>query len=172
MNKWFPHYRDSEGIVRTEYELGKRRGYVETKMVCYSDFDRNCCTVTAFAAVTPWSYSEAHQYLEEEGRKRNQGFRTMAFFDFILMPKRKGVWHGVRFIEVYNHHSHGKHHLEDAATQNGALTLGRFMATKPQGNYLVIVRGHATAVIDGVLHDSEMRSARLRIKRIYRTEMA
>jgi len=58
--------------------------------------------------------------------------------------------------------------LESIRTRN--LTVGQFMKSKLQGNYLVFVRQHVFTVINGTIHDSFLPGSRRIVKKIYKVE--
>lgn len=95
------------------------------------------CSVRALAVAADISYDEAHAALKEAGRpdgKRTphatsrELYRKLGFRCCII--RQGGIaCHGLR------------------------MTLMQFIAANPRGRFIVHRRGHAFAVLDGVVHD-------------------
>lgn len=97
--------------------------------------ERNDCTVIAFAIVFKVTYAEAHKHMKERcGRMNRKGVISKT----VLPPSLPDVRFRVR---SFNKES------------GNATTLGRFIKDHPVGRYYVCVRGHALAVVDGVVYD-------------------
>lgn len=97
--------------------------------------ERNDCTVIAFAIIFKVTYDKAHRHMKEScGRVNRKGIRTKN----VLPPSIPHVKFRVR---SFNKES------------GNATTLGRFIKDHPVGRYYVCVRGHALAVVDGVVYD-------------------
>ena len=95
--------------------------------------DRNCCTVIATAKACKVSYGKAFNALKREGRKTGRGTRPRVY---ILAMAALGY----------------------AAREIESDHVGRTIGTAerqlpPRGTYLIHVRGHVAAYVDGKLHD-------------------
>lgn len=102
--------------------------------------DRNFCTVAALACTLDWSFGKAHRHMAKYGRKQGKGMFIMQWRPAIEEAAKKM---GKRFTE-------GDYHR----TADGRnMTLSRFCKEYPRGTYYVQVRGHAVAIVDGVMHD-------------------
>lgn len=107
-------------------------GYTNTRSLRAEEFnERRDCTVIALAATTGLPYPRCHQALSAVGRKNRRG-----------IPFRKVVQ---KLAEEVDHDF-------DQVKRSG--TLRRFVTEYPQGRFYVTIRGHAFAVLDGVIHDN------------------
>ena len=104
------------------------------------------CAVRALAISADISYTQAHALLKAEGRKDRRGTK-FSMSDRALKNSGAKVEH----------------------IQHGAgLTLRYATLRYNSGRYYVTVRGHALALIDGVIHDAgEIAGPRCRVLRIY-----
>lgn len=96
--------------------------------------DSKFCSVVTFMYVFNTSYDKAHSYLARYGRKKNLG---------MLREQIKNALEGVRNSKV----KYGPY------TKTNRISLGEFCKRHPEGRYYVLVRGHALAVIGGIVHD-------------------
>jgi hypothetical protein len=116
--------------------------------------ERSDCTVVAFALLCGLTYSQSAEMLRNAGRKPNKGFKTRLF-----LGKKRIV--GRRLFEETNTCERVLHSLKYpdgrpvTVDERIYKTLGKFAAAHPEGHYLVTVRGHAVAVMNGVVVDSE-----------------
>jgi len=109
--------------------------------------ERRDCTVIALAAVTGLPYPRCHAALKDAGRKDRRGI------PFVRVAQRVAGHVGHSFA---------------ICTRGG--TLRRFVQENPQGAFYVTIRGHAFAVLDGVIHDNCKPRLRSIIKRAWRVE--
>ena len=103
------------------------------------------CTVRAFALVTELSYGDAHGVLERAGRKRRCRFN---FHRAMRTSLRSREWNGWTFQE--------RHDVD-------SMTVGRFVSEHPTGRYIVRVRGHVFAVLDGTVFDAFQLKPRMHV---------
>ena len=99
--------------------------------------EHNDCTVKAFAVAFDTTYDKAHAFLKEYcGRKNRHGIRAREHLPHKLKKTKTQI-------------------VEDAwDIQNGTgITLNAFCKKYPTGRFFVTVRGHAIAVVDGVVYD-------------------
>lgn len=122
--------------------------YSNTKSLRAEGFnERRDCTVIALAAVTGLPYPRCHAALKDAGRK-----------------DRKGI----PFVRVAQRVARHVGHSFAICTRSG--TLRRFVRENPQGAFYVTIRGHAFAVLDGVIHDNCKPRLGSIIKRAWRVE--
>lgn len=100
----------------------------------YSD-ERNDCTVRATSLALNKPYKEIHKAFSDKGRRWGKGV-NLATLETVLTGFVGNT------LETHRHWQHGR------------LTLKRFIDYHPTGKWVVIKRGHAFAVIDGVAHDA------------------
>ena len=88
--------------------------------------EKNDCTVRAYATVTGMSYRDAWRELAAAGRKFRKGFHVEPFYRKKFgfpLPRPNCTVHN--FVNAFCKH----------------------------GKWIVLVRGHVFAVVDGVVHD-------------------
>lgn len=90
----------------------------------YPDEHRDC-TVRALAVAADLTYNRAHRILQIHGRKRKQGLHT------------EGKWAIITGSICCRRHG----------------TVRKFVRDFPTGRFIIDVRHHSLAVIDGVIHD-------------------
>lgn len=91
--------------------------------------DDNYCTVIATSTVCEMSYNRAYKKLQRVGRKH-----------------RRGTW---MLYEVIRRQGYDMQ--EVANTKN--MTVSKFAELYPRGTYLLHVRAHVVAVVNGVIND-------------------
>lgn len=103
--------------------------------------DSNFCSVVAVATVCNMSFGKARIKMEKAGRPHRKGAYQWHYHEVI---KRRGF----KLEPVYGFEGHH------------AKTMGKKLSS---GTYLVSVRGHVLAIVDGVINDwSASRSHRVR----------
>jgi hypothetical protein len=93
--------------------------------------DRNDCFVRAVALASGKSYSEVQELCKNLGRTQNKGTPWATVHD--VLRTFPGTWE----------------HFQKWAQP----TLACFVEDNMEGSWVIFVRGHACALIDGVLHD-------------------
>ena len=108
-------------------------------------YERHDCAVRALAVAADISYDEAHAALKRNGRKDKRATYpastrgVAAEYGFVEEPEKRGK------------------------------TLAQFTRQQPVGRYLVRIRNHALAVVDGVVHDwPDTSGPRSRVRAAYR----
>ena len=91
--------------------------------------DYGYCTVIATATVCEMSYNRTYKKLERVGRKH-----------------RRGTW---MFYEVIRRQGYDMQKVENTR----GMTVSKFAELYPKGTYLLHVRAHAIAIVDGVIND-------------------
>ena len=104
----------------------------------FKNKDKRNCTVLALSASANISYPEADDHATLSGRKRNKGFRS-----YIL-------------IDEWNK----KHQKQFTKCEIESLTLNKFVKCFPEGRYYLRKKGHAFAVVNGVVIDTGKRFAK------------
>lgn len=98
-------------------------------------YESNDCTVRATSIAMKKPYKSIHKVFAKHGRKDRQGV-TLATLIAVLIEVTKNN------MQIVASHAIRRE------------TLASFIKTHPKGRYVVIKRGHAFAVIDGVAHDA------------------
>jgi hypothetical protein len=121
--------------------------------------EHNDCGVRALAIAAAIPYSEAHGLLKAEGRRDRKGTKA----NWIISAMRKS---GIQAEEITVRDP--KLHWYGGNSYTNP-TLAEIIRAHQTGRYLVIVNGHALAMIDGVIHDKgEIAGARSRVRMMYR----
>ena len=132
---------NSNDIARNESELAKS--------------ERNDCVVRAFMVALDMSYDKTHKWVKDNfNRMDRRGTYTSAYLKNVLGKRKNykkislfGVSPGRRYSfgdkELYNPKYKGK---------KTCYTVKSFMEEYPTGRFFIIVKGHALALVDGVLY--------------------
>lgn len=131
----------------------------------YYNRDNNCCTVLAVMNAFDMTFEDAQEYMRLNcGRKKNKGILFDKVFPESPLGKKCEV------IEFKGKHVNGCKYVlaempngvydtvESKPKQN--ITLGKFCKEYNKGTYIVLVRGHALAVKDGVVYDHSEKPRR------------
>lgn len=108
----------------------------------YNSSHKKNCTVVALAAAASLPYDIAHSIAEAAGRKKNKGFQSEKLLKYF--NKKRG---STQFKKV----------------KRSTITVQKFCKNYPTGHYYVRKRGHAYAVIDGIVVDHTKPKPRERI---------
>ena len=119
--------------------------------------ETNDCVVRAFMCALNISYDQAHAYIKNKmGRKDRKGTFVNAYAKNIINTTKNGK--KISFIGTHPSKSFFKHAFgSDRVLINKkykkptGYTLKSFMENHPVGNFVLIVQGHAVAVVNGVL---------------------
>jgi hypothetical protein len=143
--------------------------YIPTKdaIIGYSDSkiaqsESNDCAVRAIASSFEMHYDEAHKFVAKKWfRVNREGTRN--FIGGMRGMVSKGVLiNGKSFSNLGDQHGHMKYDVKvKGQIVKRNMTTGTFIKKFPKGRYLVVVRGHAFSIIDGVVvgntEDSKMK---------------
>lgn len=108
------------------------------------------CMVVSFATIWNTSYEAAHNHMRTQ---------------FMRKP-RKGVPYKTGREEAMKR-CPKTIMREGPYTDHNKISLGNFCKAHPTGRYWVFVKGHALAVIDGVVHDHSDKPRRM-VQKAYR----
>jgi hypothetical protein len=153
--------------------------------------ETNDCVVLAIAAVTGSSYDNSHKYIKDTfGRPKGKG--TPMFDSIMYMNVGKDLL-GSTYERMTNHTETTytkksklynwetkKYVMEPrevtiksrfwplittyGKTRLSKMTVGTFLKEYPTGKYLLHVRGHAFAILDGVIVGNTCDSRRLKAR--------
>jgi hypothetical protein len=127
--------------------------------------ERNDCVVRAVASTFNLKYDTAHKFVADEfGRQPRKGtFGTaikLSNRDNILGTKYKIIpKQDLKYPGSARHQMNGGKPTE--------ITLNIFLEKYPKGKYLVIKKGHAFSIIDGVVIGNSSDGSRLRTKILF-----
>ena len=114
------------------------------------DWENRDCAVRAISLFADRSYATVHQMLKQAGRKDKRGTYSQhiagvikSLTDVPLIPVNKTQDKAGRYVNQ--------------------LTLNQLIKQNQKGRLVVLTRGHALAVIDGVIHDTFLTGGRSRV---------
>lgn len=107
------------------------------------DTESHDCVVRALSLAFNRAYPEVHEICAKAGRKPRRGMRNKQIDNALK------VLTGTRSSEL------------ERFMRGKRCTLATFAKDNPKGNFIVIKRGHAVALIDGVYHDNSSDSCDL-----------
>lgn len=96
--------------------------------------ERSDCSVLAWAKAFNCTYEQAHKYLKRHGRKNRRGSTLDILEDCFNGVKKRPIKKG-------------------PYTRKNRITVNQFLKRHPKGNYYVVVRKHAFAIVDGIIQD-------------------
>lgn len=120
--------------------------------------ERADCSVVAWSIARNITYATAHAMFEAAGRKRKHG---------TFLPTTAAVhgWDG-HWVESHRAGKRGPLGTSDGSGRWLRPTLAQFLREHPRGRYVIHVRRHAFAVVDGVVFDYKL-GLRRRIERVW-----
>lgn len=123
--------------------------------------ERNDCVVRAISNVSGKHYDEVHALLKKYGRKDRSGTRWETCEKALDSLGYKAVYIGTSQIAKY----YSKLNSQPHEPKN--KTLQTLVNELPKGKFVVFIRGHATALIDGKIVDTFDNKATSRVVAIY-----
>lgn len=123
-------------------------GYITTAVDPSLPYDRNNCVPKALTALTGESYKGVDDYLKARGRKKGKGTPRRASVAFL---QERG------FTQLAST-SLAKRYPGGAVRK---MKVASFAKAFPKGKFIVYVRGHVVAVIDGQILDDWNSSSRV-----------
>lgn len=118
----------------------------------------NDCVVRAFMCALDLSYEQAHAWIKKEmNRQDRKGTYTSTYAKNIIGKTKNGK--KISFIGVHPSHEFMKYSFGSSKPlvntkykKATGYTLKSFMEANPVGRFVLIVQGHAVAVVNGVLY--------------------
>lgn len=134
-------------IKFTETDSGRvRAGFTD---------ENNDCAVRALAEVTGTSYSNAHLFWTQLGRKRGSG-SFMVWLDRYLNDYGNKVF-GMK-VKRHKMPYHDHERQPDPVTRKPTLkrlNVKTFIQQNPTGRFMIITCNHAKAIVDSEIRDFE-----------------
>ena len=119
--------------------------------------ENNDCVVRAFMCALNISYDQAHAWVKNELKRQDRKGTFMSAYGKNIIGKTKNG-KKISFIGIHPSREFMKHSFgSDKVLVNRkykkatGFTLKSFMEANPVGNFVLIVQGHAVAVVNGVL---------------------
>lgn len=119
--------------------------------------DNNSCTVLALKSVSGWTEEQCYQTLKALGRKDNKGFdicETIGLYNELTHNGKTLKWTCIN-PETMKPKEEEISYYDSYRTEDWKpMTLKRFALANPKGVFYVVVRGHALAIVNGVIVDN------------------
>ena len=135
---------DSNNLANASSELAKK--------------ENNDCVVRAFMCALNLSYDQAHAWVKNELKRQDRKGTYMNAYGKNIIGKTKNG-KKINYIGAHPSRDFLKYSIgSDKILVNKqykkatGYTLKSFMENNPVGRFMLIVQGHAVAVIDGVLY--------------------
>ena len=109
----------------------------------------NDCTIRALAVVAGLGYSSAHKIGKDAGRKDKKGFPS-----FYLIQHCREI--GIKF----------------ELSKRRSISIKKFLDENPTGRFYAKRRGHAFAIVDGVIQDATPNRPLQRITSAWKLDLA
>lgn len=145
----------------------KRKNITPISTGATKDGEKNDCVVRAIVNVTGYDYDHVNNLAKKHGRKDRQGMQGHE------APKLMKDC-GLKYIGAFGRTNdanaldyYASKEYEVAKTRNDSMTLGKLMKALPFGKFIVIIKGHAVAMVDGKLIDNSMNSSTARVCCLY-----
>jgi hypothetical protein len=118
-----------------------------------SKIEKNDCAVRAFMIALNLSYNESHKFASEKlNRKSLKGTYVLKYINNILGHKVNGYKLNVIGYHPSIAHGHRKKLVNPKYKKETGYTVKSFMEQYTTGRYVIIVKKHALALVDGVLY--------------------
>jgi hypothetical protein len=124
--------------------------------------EKQDCTVRALANSAGIPYSNAHNILRKHGRKDYRGCPSTVFHQAYINA-------GMKLISIHGSTRRAKIMSKqlNLAVYKG-ITLGRILPTLNEGSYIVIITGHALAVVSGHVIDKGLNRSNSSVVAVYK----
>jgi len=141
------YFVNSEKLARESGELGKK--------------ENNDCVVRAFAAALDLPYNQAHAWVKKELKRQDKkGTFVSAYCKNIIGKTKNGKkinYMGAHPSRDFLKHSIGSDKIlvNKQYKKATGYTLKSFIENNPVGRFMLIVQGHAVAIVNGVLYGNK-----------------
>lgn len=123
---------------------------------CGYTHETNDCGVRALAEAANVTYAEAHSFWAKLGRQ-DKGGVYFTWFDRFLVDSDGKIFGKKVTKTTVPYHQHETHKWDNSKWEyirhTKRLNVKTFIQQNPKGRYIILSRGHAKAIIDGVVHD-------------------
>ena len=136
------YFVNSDKLAREASELGKN--------------ENNDCVVRAFMCALDLPYNQAHNWVKNELKRQDRKGTFMHAYSKNIIGKTKN---GKKISFIGAHPSRSMKHsvgsnkvlVNKSYKKPTGYTLKSFMENHPVGRFVLIVQGHAVAIVGGVL---------------------
>jgi len=132
-------FRNSNTISESQSQLAKS--------------ENNDCVVRAFMMALDLPYDKAHKFVENKFKRENRkGTHVSKYLNNILGRQKNG--YKMNLMGYHPKYAFGKRKklVNPKYKKETGYTVKSFMEQHPVGRYFMIVKGHALALVDGVLY--------------------
>lgn len=130
--------------------------------------ETNDCTVRALANAKNIPYETAHETLLKHGRKARRG--AIISTTHKAYTEQGFICTGV--FGTTQRASIQKVYVPSRALHKNGITLGKLLPTLSNGRYIVMVTGHAFAVVNGQVIDQSRNSSNKSVFAVYKLEQS
>lgn len=132
-------FKDSHAISTSQSELAKS--------------EKNDCVVRAFMMALDLPYDKAHKFVETKlKRQPRKGTYTRSYIKNILGRQKNGYKMRLMGFHPKYQREGQKKLVNPKYKKETGYTVKSFMEQYPKGRYFMIVKGHAVALVDGILY--------------------
>lgn len=118
--------------------------------------ENNDCVVKAFMCALGCSYETAHSFIGDKMKRENRkGTYTNMYTNNVVGKTKNGYkigFIGVHPSRDFMNFKGGKMLVNKNYKKPTGYTLKSFIENHPVGRFVLVVQGHAVAVVDGVLY--------------------
>lgn len=127
------------------------------------DGEKNDCTVRALANAKDIPYEEAHFTLHKYGRRDRRGA-------IVSVSHKAYTMQGFTCIGIYGRtlRARAMGFVGSDTPRNRGITLGKLLPKLSEGRYIVMITGHALAVINGQVIDKAANSSGQSVFAVYK----
>jgi len=142
--------------LKTEYFVDSNA--IAQNQSAMAKLETNDCVVRAFMCALDLSYDQAHAWVKKELKRQDRkGTFTNAYAKNIIGKTKNGKkisFMGIHPSREFMKHSFGSNKplVNTKYKKATGYTLKSFMEANPVGRFVLIVQGHAVAVVNGVLY--------------------
>jgi len=124
--------------------------------------ENNDCVVRAIASTFGLEYDVTHRFVAEEFRRKPRKGTFNTAIKLNLLNNIKGIPYSIIPKANLTYPGSARHQKNGGKSTN--ITLSMFIEKYPKGKYLVIKKGHAFSVINGVVVGNGNDGNHLRVK--------
>lgn len=150
-----------------------------TNYICSTDYikgvkestkakqEKNDCVVRAIASAADMDYDTAHEYVKKKF-KRKEGKGTYDFQYNMNMMSKNGEKINNKSIEIITEEHNTMYYYVTikGVRKLRSTTTGSFIKKYPKGTFVIVVKGHAFTIKDGVIIGRSFDGKQLK-KQIY-----
>ncbi|MDA9280029.1 hypothetical protein N9P74_00555 [bacterium] len=149
------YYGDLETVKMIKGEFFKDTNEMVRSTCTIAENETNDCVVRAFMVAFDIPYKTSHSWVKSKFKRNNgKGTFTKKYLNGVMGSVKNGkrtslMGFSPRYKTSYNK---GKTLVNPKYKKPTGYTVKSFMEQYPDGRYVIIVKGHALALVDGVLY--------------------